>query len=542
MTRGFFAVSALLLAGAPAYCQKAQYACDELMTAPLASTRITLARVNPPSATAALPEHCELEANINERTGADGKRYAIGFHLRLPVGWNGRMYFQGGGGLDGSLGNALGGGAFSKGYAVVSTDAGHRSEAVPGIGGALFGLDPQARLDYGYNALDVATRTAKRIIELHYGRKPSYSYFVGCSNGGRQAMMAAERFPEYFDGIVAGDPGFNLPEAALAQAWDAQAFAKATTVLDVNGQPYLPAAFSDQDLMLVSKTVLKKCDALDGLEDGMVNNLPACHIDLAELQCPSTKDASCLSPQQVKALRSVFDGPRDSRGRALYASWPYDAGIGNRGWRTWKIGVPAAPGQPLVNNAINTGLGGSAVAYVFVTPPAPVPANDLVRYLLNFNFDTGAPRIFEKSGKFTQSSMQFMTATSTDLKKFQRHGGKLILYHGGSDPIFSLNDTIRWYQGVSKEANGKVDQFARLFVIPGMNHCGGGPATDSFDALSAIADWVEHGKAPAEIQASAGQNSPWPGRTRPLCAYPKQPRYRGSGDINNAANFTCELP
>ena len=525
------------------------YSCAELKQAPIPNTTITLAQAQPASTNPPAPAHCEIVGKINERVGQDGKPYAIGFRLRLPVDWNGRFFFQGGGGLDGSIGNALGAvgigqtdNAISRGYAVVSTDAGHTPETAPVIGGALFGFDPQARVDYGYNALDVVTRTSKRIIELRYGRHPRYSYFIGCSNGGRQGMVASQRFPRHFDGIVAGNPGFNLPKAAVAEAWDSQAFAVAATQLDVGGRQYLPTTFSFTDLTLVANAVLKRCDDLDGLEDGMINNLPACHFDSVELQCQGDKDDTCLSLRQVAALRAVFSGARNSRGRLLYSTWPYDAGVGAPGWRVWKIGFPAPHGAPPVNNAINLTLGVTAVPYVFVTPPDAISANDLVRYMLNFNFDLDAPRIFQTSGIYTQSSVEFMSANSTDLREFRRSKNKLIIYHGASDPVFSVNDTINWYKRLMRDGHGEIDDFVRLFIIPGMNHCGGGPATDVADFLTPLVEWVERGKAPDEIVGAANSGSPWPGRTRPLCPYPKQARYKGSGDINDAANFRCEIP
>jgi pimeloyl-ACP methyl ester carboxylesterase len=516
--------------------------CADLRKVPIPNTLITLAQVNQESTNPLTPSHCEIVGSIDQRVGVDGKPYAIGFHLRMPIDWNGRFLFQGGGGTDGNLGDALGGEAINLGYAVVSTDAGHTIEPVLGIGGALFGLDPQARIDYGYRALDVVAQTARLIVKLRYGIAPRYSYFVGCSNGGRQGMVASQRFPELFDGIVAGDPGFNLPKAAVAEAWDSQAFAIAAAQSDVNGQPYLPTTFSDADLMLVVNAVLNNCDDLDGLVDGIIDNGPACRFDPVDLQCVEAKNETCLSLPQVAALRAVFGGARDSTGRALYSSFPWDAGIASPGWRAWKIGFPAPPEAPRINNAINMTLGASALPYIFVTPPVAVSSDGLAKYMMTFNFDLDAPKIFQTSRIYNESSIEFMSAHSTNLEEFQRRGKKLIVYHGASDPVFSVNDTIRWYSRLLKDTDGRADCFARLFIVPGMNHCGGGPCTDMFDALTAVADWVEHGKSPERILATAGPATPWPGRTRPLCPYPKQARYDGSGDINNAANFVCRDP
>lgn len=495
--------------------------------------------------------HCEVIGKINPRTGVDGKSYAIGFHLRLPDNWNERFYFQGGGGTDGSIGDALGGGAVAKGYAVVSTDAGHDNviDYDSNAGGtAAFGVDPQARIDYGYNAVDDVTQVARHIFKLYYGKRPHYSYFVGCSNGGRQGMVASQRFPTYFDGIVAGDPGFDLPKAAVAEAWNEQALAPLATRLSTNGQPYLPDTFSDADLALAANAILAACDDLDGLVDGIVDNYAACtnwrvYPQLEAIQCTGPKTTGCLSAGQVEALKMIYAGPENSRGKALYSDWQWDPGIsGILSLRLWSLGLPAAPGQPLVNNALNLTLGGGALPLVFVTPPAITPVTGLEAYIFGFNFDTDAPKIFKTSGIYTESSMEFMTARSTDVSSFKHHGGKLIIYNGNSDGVFSPHDIVRWYNAMNATMHDKAQNFARLFLVPGMGHCGGGPGTTVFDAFAPLVNWVENGIAPDSIIATAPPGTPWPGRTRPLCPYPKQARYIGSGDINNAANFRCELP
>jgi hypothetical protein len=495
--------------------------------------------------------HCEVIGKINQRTGADGKQYAIGFHLRLPDSWNERFYFQGGGGTDGTLGDALGGNALFTGYAVVSTDAGHDNtvDFDPNAGGtAAFGIDPQARIDYGYNAVDQVTQTAKNLIHDYYGRNIAYSYFVGCSNGGRQGMVASQRFPTYFDGIIAGDPGFDLPKAAVAEAWNEQVLAPLATKLSTNGQPYLPDTFSDADLALAANAILAACDALDGLVDGIVDNDASCknrqvYPQLKAIQCTEAKTASCLSADQIEALKMIYAGPENSRRKALYTDWQWDPGIsGLLSLRLWSLGIPAAPGQSLVNNALNLTLGGGSLPHVFVTPPDVTPLTGLEAYIFNFDFDKDAPKIFKASRIYRESSMEFMTARSTNLSAFKKHGGKMIIYHGNSDGVFSPHDTINWYRAMDERMRGKAQSFVRLFLIPGMGHCGLGPGTTQFDPFTPLVNWVEHGVAPKSIVAAAPPGTPWPGRTRPLCPYPKQARYKGSGDINDAVNFRCELP
>ncbi len=497
--------------------------------------------------------HCEVIGNLNPRTGVDGKPYAIGFHLRLPNTWNGRFYFQGGGGTDGALGDALGSGALSMGYAVVSTDAGHDNtiDFDPSAGGtAAFGVDPQARIDYGYNAVDKVTQTAKILIGIYFDRVIQYSYFVGCSNGGRQGMVASQRFPSYFDGIVVGDPGFDLPKAAVAEAWNEQALDPLATKLSTNNQPYLPDTFSDADLALAANAILAACDGLDSLIDGIVDNYAACtnevvYPKLDALQCTGAKSASCLSSGQVAALKKIYAGPKNSHGEALYTDWQWDAGIsGLLSLRLWSLGTLAAPGDPLVNNALNLTLGGGSLPMVFVTPPVVTPLTGLEAYIFGFNFDNDAPKIFQTSGIYTQSSTQFMTALATDLSPFKNQGGKMILYHGNSDGVFSPHDTINWYNLMDAAMNGSAQSFARLFLVPGMGHCSLGPGTTVFDAFTPLVKWVEQGIAPDSILAMAlggpaPIGTPWPGRTRPLCSYPAVTRYLGSGSVDDAANFTC---
>ena len=509
----------------------------------------------------ASPEHCEVQGRINERTGVNSQHYAIRFHLRLPTEWNGKFFFEGGGGSNGNLGNALGnlqgqqrGNALGMGFAVVSTDSGHDNAVNndPNRNGTVtFGFDPQARRDFGYNSYDQVAQTAKAIVRAYYGRAPERSYYVGCSEGGREAMMMSQRFPGYFDGILACSPGFKLPKAALfGHAADAQALAevaKAAGIFDRFGQPLLNKTFTDEDLDLAAQAILAACDSLDGLEDGIIDNFPACAPapKLTALTCKGPKRNTCLSAAQVAALQKIYAGPKNSKGELLYADWAWDRGLGgkigetyNQGWRSWKLGAYDAA----ANASIISTLGSSAASAVFVTPPVAVASSGAapMAYLLGVDFERDAPKLYAKSGEFTESAWAFMMASSTDLSAFKNHGGKLLIVHGVSDPVFSINDTISWWNDVNRANNGEASSFARLFAVPGMNHCAGGPATDQFDAFTALVNWVEKNTAPDRIVATAGPNTPWPGRTRPLCAYPKQARYKGSGSIEDAGNFVCQ--
>jgi feruloyl esterase len=526
---------------------------------PNATTVITATTFN--AATATVAEHCQVNGAINQRTGVDGQSYAIKFRLRLPTAWNGRLYMSGGGGINGSVVDPVnttvqGTTLLSLGYATLGTDSGHDNavDNNPAAGGtASFGVDPQARTDFGFNSYDQTVQAGKALIARYFRKGPDRSYFVGCSEGGREAMVMSQRFPTYFDGIVAGDPGFHLPLAAMAGAQVSQVFAnvaRAQNLTDANGKPAINKTYSDPDLMLVRGAVLSACDALDGLADGIVDDIPACTpalVDpqLAALQCTGAKTDACLSSDQIVALQAAMAGPKNSQGIALYNSWPWDAGISgqsgatfNQGWRSWWLGSFASA----TNNSTKLVLAGAALPLDFIAPPAIVPTSGIVDYMLAFDLDTDAPKIYQRSGIYSQSPAQFMFADSTSLSVFRDRGGKMIMYHGGSDTSFSVKDTIDYYDALDSTNAGKAAEFVRLFVVPGMNHCSGGPATDRFDALTPLVDWVEKGVAPDSIVATASN----PGyfgvaaRTRPLCPYPKQTRYKGSGDINLASNFTCQ--
>ncbi|MGZ3196394.1 MAG: tannase/feruloyl esterase family alpha/beta hydrolase [Croceibacterium sp.] len=495
-----------------------------------------------------LPSHCDIVGSLHHRTGANGQAYTIRFHLRLPEQWNGRLFFEGGGGLNGNLGSALGmigftqPPAIAQGYAVLSQDSGHDGVANndPAHGGqAAFGFDPQARADYGGASLEPVTLAAKALAKRIYGAAPRYSYFVGCSKGGQEGMMAAQRYPALFDGIVSGSPGFSLPRAALAEAWDTQQFA---AVVRAKGEEVSPASlarsFSDADLGLVRNAVLTACDADDGLRDGIVGAFRQCTSSkvmpqLKRVTCKGAKQPGCLIPAQVDALRRIHEGPRNSKGEPLYAQFPWDAGWSGRDWRGWKIG--AADGSM---PSINVAMGSAALATVFTTPPtAP---KDPLAYVLGFDFNRDAPKIYATGGPFMRSAWQDVGARSPNLAAFRARGGRMIVTHGMSDPVFAASDTLAWWDEVNAAQLRQAGQFVRVFPVPGMNHCSGGPATDQFDAFSALVAWVEHHQAPDQLLATAGPGSPWPGRTRPLCPYPTIARPKpGAADIERAGSFSC---
>lgn len=512
-------------------------------------------------------EHCRVVGQMNQRVSTvDGNTYYIGFEIRMPRAWNGRFYYQANGGTDGAIGTAagaLGGGpittALSQGFAVLSSDAGHQSQATP-----FFGLDPQARLDYGYNAVGQLTPMAKSLLKIVYGKAPDRSYLGGCSNGGRHALVAATRYADQYDGIIAGDPGFNLPKAAVAQLWGVQQYATVATgtVTSVStaagvavpvSLPDVSTSFTPAELSMVSAKILGKCDALDGVTDGWVGDHAACQAAFSVATdiptCTGTRDGSCLTAAQKTVLANVHSGAKNSAGAPLYTSFPYDMGIKgatSSGWAAWKF-----------VNSTGVGRDPGATAFIFNTPPQTNTTTFVgLPFALNYNFDIDAPKIFATSGIYAESAMSFMTPPNpTDMSKLRSRGGKLIVYHGTADPVFSLDDTVSLFKGLSAANNGDASKFARLFPVPGMNHCSNGPAVDQFDVITPLVNWVEKGIAPNSIVATArgaGTSSipalinpdvptNWsPSRSRPLCPWPLVPRYNGTGDVEQASSFSCK--
>ena len=472
-----------------------------------------------PAGEVELPAHCLFRGTLAPRTSPDGQHFGIGMELRLPLSWNGKFVFQGGGGLDGVLAASYGsaGGAdppaLARGFAVVSTDGGHRSGSMID---AHFALDQQARIDYAYNAVDKATGLAKMLIARFYGREPRHSYFVGCSNGGRQAMMVTQRMPMQFDGVVAGDPSFRLTRVNLDEAWNEIVLARAAPK-DAQGRPVLSKALSEADLKLVANAVLEECDARDGLADGMINDYRNCHFEPSVLTCKAAKKDDCLSLEQVAALKALMAGPQNSKGESLYAPFPYDSGIGDPAFYRMHFGT-AATGE---TNSADATLGFDSLRYYSLTPPDP--GFDP----LKFDFDRDPARL-EETAKINDADAVF-------LETFSRHG-KLILYHGLSDQGISPLDTVAWYQRVQSQSRAPIRDWARLYIVPGMTHCAGGRATDQFDMLSAIDAWVDQQQPPERVVA---RGKSFPGVTRPLCPYPQVARYAG-GDPKDEKSFVCK--
>nr|WP_180319192.1 tannase/feruloyl esterase family alpha/beta hydrolase [Delftia acidovorans] len=487
-----------------------------------------------------IAEHCRVTGRMHERVSTvDGQNYAVGFEMRLPRDWNGRFFYQANGGLDGSVSTAVGalgggplGNALQMGFAVLSSDAGHAGSLGP-----FFGLDPQARLDYGYQAVGKLTPMARSALQTAYGKGPDRSYLGGCSNGGRHAMVAASRYADQYDGIIAGNPGTRLPLAAIANIAGAQGYAKlATTTQD------LGTGFTQAERRLVSQAVLARCDALDGATDGMVQAGAACQasFDLARdvPTCGGARDGSCLSAEQKSTIAGLFKGATTSGGSRIYSSFPYDAGLDTAGWAGWKF-----------SNSLNLDTG--AVGLVWQAPPENPASFNGPQFALTGSVDSMLAKVQATTALYTGSALSFMLPPDYGkLPVLRNRGAKLMVYHGTADPIFSSDDTVQWYDTLRRN-HGDAADFARLYLVPGMNHCSGGPATEQFDMLSSLVAWVEKGQAPDRVIASArgagnagGANADLPAtwsptRTRPLCPHPLAAHYNGSGDMESAASFSC---
>jgi hypothetical protein len=476
-------------------------------------------QVGPAGAMVEVPEHCLFRVTLDSRpSGLADMQYGTGIELRLPASWNGRLLFQGGGGLNGVLNPAVGAvtgfqSGLARGFAVVSTDGGHRGRSAID---ARFGVDQQAKLDFGYQAVERTTREAKSLLSRYYGRKPEYSYYMGCSTGGREAMFAAQRLPLEFDGVVAGNPSFNLTRIAANQIWSLQTVTRIAPK-GANGQPDLSSAFTDAQLKGVSDAVLQQCDALDGLRDGMINDFRACGFDPKSQLCNSggaPGNAQCLTSAQADALKAIFGGARNSRGEPLYGAFTYDTGIAAPVWRGMHLGAPG--GQPA-----NATLGRDTLRNFAITPADP--ALDPLR----FDFDRDMAR--------TTETAAINDAVGTLHTVFAGRGGKMIVYHGLSDQAMATGALTDWYDQLTPRDSAGPQAWARLFLVPGMTHCGGGQSTDEFDMLTAIQAWVEKSQAPERIVASG---KAFPGKTRPLCPYPKVARFE-RGNADDQRSFTC---
>lgn len=452
-----------------------------------------------------LPVHCRVDGVIHRRKGMGGEEFGIGFALALPAqeAWNGDFMMQGGGGGNGFVGYPLGSSnagdkpALSRGFAVASTDTGHKAKT--GAFDFSFMRDQQAYLDFAFLANAEVAGVAKQIITRYYSKPAAYSYFVGCSTGGREGMILSQRYPTVFNGIVSGDPAMRtgLSNVAIGK-WIPVAYNQAAPK-DASGKPQIEKFLTDSDRKLFMDALMKHCDARDGVADGMISDPLGCDFDPAVLACKPGQSEACMAPEKIAAIKKAFAGPKNAYGTQVYPGFLYDTGIAMNGPVSGLLALRSS------------GIFG---------PYTTATEIDVDKEVLH----AGDPLV---------------EPASTNLSTFSANGGKLIFFHGDSDPWFSPLDTLGYYKSLAETNGGagKVSEWSRIFLVPGMAHCGGGPSLDRFDMLTSVVNWVEKGIAPDSIIAT-GQA--YPGRSRPLCPYPKHAQYKGSGDTEDAKNFSCQ--
>jgi len=495
-----------VLCAAPAFSAT----CESLGSLSLPDTTITMAQpvaagaFTPPAAGRGgrgpeanpykdLAAFCRVAATIKPTSDSD-----IKMEIWLPAsGWNGKLEANGNGGWSGSIAPATLAAGLARGYAAAMTDLGHDG------GSASFALGhPEKLIDWGYRADHEMTVKSKAIIAAFYGEAPKLSYWNGCSAGGRQALKEAQKYPEDFNGIVAGSPGVNWIGRSEQAAWIGQASHKDEgTAIPTSKFPMIHAA------------ALEACDAADGVKDGIIEDPTRCKFDPKVLECKEGDGPSCLTSSQVETARKIYSNVINPRTKQEL--FPGHEPGSELGW-----GTMAGP-QAM-------GLGLELFKYiVFKNPDWDYRT---------FNFDSDAALTAQADGGI-------MNALDPNLKAFLGRGGKLIQYHGWADPQISPRSSVEYYQSVLKTLGGasKVDDSYRLFMIPGVAHCGGGEGASNFDMLTALEQWVETKKAPDQIAASRVRDGKVD-RTRPLCPYPQVAKYKGSGSIDEAANFSCQKP
>ena len=473
--------------------------CESLRTLALPETTILEAVLVPegpfippgasPNSTAKplqVPAACRLVGRIAP---------AIMFEVWMPLnGWNGKFQAVGGGGYAGVISYAAIATALTRGYATASTDTGH---ATPGGSWAL--NRPELVVDFGYRAIHEMTRKAKAVVETFYGTRPRYSYYVGCSTGGRQGLMEAQRFPGDYDGIVAGAPAnywTRMPAGNLAMA--------AATLKDE------ATRLSPAKLATLAKSAVAACDARDGATDGLIENPRRCDFDPGSLQCTGAETDACLTPAQVGAARRIYAPAVNPRTKE-------------------EIFPGMVPGSEQTWGALTGG------------PQPFVIATDFYKYFVFSNPEWDWTTMdFDRDVAAGEAKVgTVMNAVDPDLSAFKARGGKLILYHGWNDQLITPINSINYYESVTARMGAEsAGDVTRLFMAPGMLHCGGGTGPNSFDALGALEQWVEHGRRPAQIVASHSANGVVD-RTRPLCPYPQVAVYAGAGSLDDAASFTC---
>jgi feruloyl esterase len=500
----------ITLALMPMASAHAQTSCEGLSSLSRPDATITLARIVRSSAEFTLPTRgrpgtdqafvdlrpfCRVSATLRPSPDSD-----IKIEVWMPTtNWNGKFQAVGNGGFAGSIEYAAMAEALKRGYATSSTDAGHVGESSDGS----FALGhPEKVVDLGYRAVHEMTATAKALIAAFYGNEPRFSYWKGCSQGGRQGLREAQQYPQDYDGIIAGAPAANQPNHYSGSLWVASATLKETA-------SFIPR----EKYSLINRAVLAACDASDGVADGVLEDPRLCDFDPKVLSCTSSGGDACLTSAQVDAARRIYAPARNPRtGEEI---WPAMMRGSELGWAAQAGG------------------------------PAPIRlATDFFKYLVfedpdwdwrTFDFDRDVATATARVGSL-------VTTMNPDLRKFGARGGKLIMYHGWNDQAIAPENSVTYYTSVADTlGREEVDEFVRLFMVPGMEHCGGGPGPNTFDPVAALEAWVEQGTAPNRITVSRVTKGKVD-RTRPLCSYPRVAVYKGVGTTDDASSFECRIP
>jgi len=473
--------------------QSAHAECSHLTMLKLPDVKVTEAVSVPAAATGGVRvAHCRVNGVIGTE---------IKFSLLLPDEWNGKFFMGGGGGFVGSVQNSAIS-TVNEGYATVGTDTGHQG----GMTDATWALNNlERKVNFGYLAVHRTAATAKAIIAGYYGTAATKNYFSGCSRGGGQAFMEAQRFPEDFDGIVAGAPAFNWTALAAQMVRNMQAaFPDPASTTSM---------FTTAELKMVEGKVLEACDAGDGVRDGVMEDPRRCKFNV---------DSVPLNPKQRAVLKSIY-GPITIGEDQIYPGQPFGGEGDNAGWPLWITGGGTVPG--------GVGIGGPSLRFAFGT--------GIFRYLV-FNDPAWEYSKYDLANwkKDTALAASYLNATDPSLDAFKSRGGKLILWHGWSDPALTPLASIQYHEQVyARDAN--ASDYFRTFLLPGVLHCAGGAGPDNVDWSSAISNWVEKGQAPQRVIAKK-MASGAVARSRPVCAYPQKAEYKGSGSTDDEANFVCK--
>jgi feruloyl esterase len=504
---GFVSITVALLVAPATHAAPGPEACRAL-SAPgtFPQTTVTSAKIVPAHESKRWPSFCEVTATVKPVQGSN-----ITVVYRLPENWNGKMLGLGGGGwagntrLEASPQGLSAEPGLSKGYATAQTNSGHD---VDNVWDTAWATNPEAVTDFAYRAIHVMTDVGKQVIAKYYGQPHKQAYFHGCSTGGRQALMEVQRFPEDYDGVISGAPVYSLTTQTMSVVRN-QLFLKAESNL------------SEGQLKRLNQAALAACDSKDGLADGVVTDPRTCSFDPAPLQCSNDKkDDTCLSPAQLKAVRAMYAGTKTSSGETV----AYGLTRGSEAsWSRFISTSALATRDNFLNGPAGAGLGGLR-AQVFGDPNF-----DLVAFNPDRDYKT------VRNSRFAAD----YEAKNPDISAFVNGGGKLLLWHGMDDPGPNVLATLEYYEQMKAATGPKaknLDSSARFFVLPGVYHCRGGPGADEFDAVAAIDEWVDQGKAPSVLKATSSSK---PALSRPVCQYPKLPYYSGKGDPNAAESFQC---